>query len=401
MGLTNTHRIVIQAELNHCNKCGFCLPACPTYLLTGNELASPRGRLAMAEAAVGGDIPLDKEVAEVFSQCLGCRACETACPSGVGYGQVYEAVREALFTDKPSNTRPTFTRPLYHMVKRRALLRKMVRLGRPIKRLLPQSLRSLTPQQAVASSSWPHNGQATATFFLGCISDAVYGQANDAAIDLLQKGGYRVNVPPKQTCCGALHMHAGDRRQAQELARRNIAAFDDGLPLINHAGGCGAFLKDYGHLLADDHAWAERAQKFSQRVWDLTEGLDNAPARLQFQGTGQRVALQNSCHLVNVQHLGDRPKAWMSQVQGDTYLPLPGTDQCCGSAGLYNVVQPEWAEAILQKKMAEVQDAKPDILIVNNPGCALQMEHGSQDNGGPPVQFLSVYLRDRLRPSPS
>ncbi|MDA8192557.1 MAG: (Fe-S)-binding protein [Thermaerobacter sp.] len=396
MGLTGNRRAIIQQELNHCNKCGFCLPVCPTYLLTGSELDSPRGRLAMAEAAIRGEVPWAHEVGDAFSRCLGCRACETACPSGVAYSRVYEAARESLYQSNPAHTLPWTVRPLLSWVKNRRRLRRLIRAGRVVRALLPRSLRQLLPERLSPSTRHSLVATPTAAYFVGCISDAVYGEANDAAIVLLESAGYTVQIPTTQQCCGALHMHAGDRPGAEALARANLMAFSGELPVVNHAGGCGAFLKDYGHLLAGDGEWAERAAHFAERVRDLTESLDDAPQTLFFKGQGQRVALQNSCHLVNAQHIADRPKTWIRKVEGDQYVELPGTDRCCGSAGIYNVVQPSLAQQILDDKMQEIQTAQPDVLLVNNPGCALQMEHGSRATGGPPVMYLSIYLKNRL-----
>lgn len=391
---------IIHQELDHCNKCGFCLPACPTYLQTGNELASPRGRLAMAEALANDEIDLGSDIQEAFNLCLGCRACEMACPSGVGYGHVYEATRQALYDQSPKNTLSWNLRPLLHAVKKPSRLRALVSLGRTFRPFLPEKFKTLMRKQPVSRiRAVPHpDTSGKAAYFTGCVSDVIFHDANQAAIDVLQAGGIEVSTPPLQSCCGALHMHAGDIKGAQALAKTNIAAFGNTSdPIVNHAGGCGAFLKEYPQLLADDPEWKNAAHTFAERVEDFTESLTHLPQPLQFVGTGQRVALQNTCHLVNVQRIGSLPKKWIQAVEGDEYVELPGTDSCCGSAGVYNLSQPAMANRLLNEKMIQIQQAQPNILIVNNPGCALQMDKGCQSQTpAVPVQFLSIYLREHL-----
>lgn len=400
MGLTPERIRAIQGELDHCNKCGFCLPACPTYLETGSEVASPRGRLAYIEAVINQEMPVGLELADAFSLCLGCRACEVACPSGVGYGTVYEATRATLYETAPAYTIPARVRPLLSLVKHRRRFRQALEWGTRLRFLLPPALRRLSPERLPLPTplSVAAGNGAPAAYFLGCVSETVYADANQDAIWLLGRGGFAVSVPPGQECCGALHMHIGDQAGAKRLARHNVATFESVPgPIVNHAGGCGAFLKAYGQLLEDDEAWRERAEKFASRVEDLTESLERCPRPLRFAGKGHRVGLQNSCHLVNVQKIGALPRRWLQAVEGDTYVELAGTDQCCGSAGLYNLVQPGMADRIVDHKQAWMNPHPPDILVVNNPGCALQWEQAVRKSGSPMrVQYLSRYLREHL-----
>ncbi|MCL8208237.1 MAG: (Fe-S)-binding protein [Actinomycetia bacterium] len=387
-------------ELSHCNKCGFCLPACPTYLATGDEYLSPRGRLSLAEAAVAGEMPVGEELARTFALCLGCRACESACPSGVRYGRVYEAVRATLFETTRRYTAPPAARALLALVRRRGRFARAVAAGRRLGWLLPPAAR------AVLGAAPPDPGPPTAPagtgepaqYFLGCVGEVVTGSANRAAVALLARAGYGVGVPDGQGCCGALHAHAGDLEAARDLARANVAAFEGTSgPVVNHAGGCGAFLKEYGHLLADDPAWRERAAAFAGRVRDLAEALAGAPRPLRWRGRGDRVALQNSCHLVHVQRIGELPGRLLAEVPEDRLVPWEGGDRCCGSAGLYSLLEPEMAARVAARSLEGLYRAKPTVLVVNNPGCALQWRKTLKQAGWDlPVRSLSEHLLARL-----
>ncbi|NMP23606.1 (Fe-S)-binding protein [Sulfobacillus harzensis] len=389
-------------EINHCNKCGFCLPACPTYQLTGNELDSPRGRIAMVEGMLHGEIEAQIGLEESLKYCLGCRACETACPSGVQYHLVLEAGRAKLDQTRPAHRGLTFVpRTLMRLTRHPKRLRRLAALGRRAGALpLPQKLKQLTPMLAYQSEPVKvdaRNKPATtgAAFFAGCVQEALFGDANQAAEALLRAAGYDLVNPPQQTCCGAIAWHAGRAREARRLAQRNIQAYEitGEVPIANTAGGCGAMLSEYGELFRGDPVWEERAERFSARVRDWSELLLNAPEPLRFVGRQERVALQNSCHLVNVEKAGENPVALIRQVEGDEYVPLPSQDRCCGSAGIYNIQHPEWADRILEGKMAEMGAYEPDRLLVVNPGCAMQMTLGVERAGrSTVVEHLARYL---------
>jgi glycolate oxidase iron-sulfur subunit len=394
----------VTQELSHCNKCGFCLPACPTYLATGDEFLSPRGRLALAEAAVAGEMPVGDELAETFALCLGCRACESACPSGVRYGRVYEAVRATLYATARRYTVPPAARLLLALVRDRRRLAQAVRLGRVLRPLLPPSARSLLESAPgdMGVATRPAGTGEPVQYFVGCVAEVVTGGANRAAVALLGGAGYAVEIPAAQRCCGALHAHAGDLDAARALARDNIAAFEgtDG-PVVNHAGGCGAFLKEYEHLLADDAQWRERAQTFAARVRDLSEVLVDAPSPLRWRGRGDRVCLQNSCHLVHVQRIGALSARLVAAVRGDQLVPWEGSDRCCGSAGLYSLLQPAMAARVAAPAVEALKRAKPTVLVVNNPGCALQWQKLLREIGWDlPVRYMSEYLLERLESDP-
>lgn len=393
---------IALAEINHCNKCGFCLPACPTYRLTGNEVDSPRGRIALVEGALNDEIAADEGLEQSLSYCLGCRACETACPSGVQYHRVLEAGRKLLDTTRPKHRGLTLLpRTLLRLTRRPQRMAAMARLGERAGRWpVPRRLRALTPMlgyrpQAIPKSPSHSQTLGDAAFFRGCVQEALFSDANQAAVELLSLAGYAVNAPSGQTCCGALAWHAGREEEARALARANIAAFEASgeAPVVNTAGGCGAMLSDYGEILADDPEWSERAARFSERVKDWAQLLDDVPEPLSFQGTGERITLQNSCHLINVEGGGDRPAKLVARVAGDTFVPISSQDRCCGSAGIYNIQHPNWASRLLDIKMVDVTEAQPDRVLVVNPGCQLQMTLGVHQAGmTAEVEHLARYL---------
>lgn len=390
------------AEINHCNKCGFCLPACPTYRLTGNELDSPRGRIAMVEGVLNDEIAADQGLEQSLSYCLGCRACETACPSGVQYHHILEAGKAVLDETRPRHRGLTFVpRTLLRLTTRPARLKRLARWGKRIGRLpMPRHLKDLLPMleyqaETVPPPTFGGERQGSVQFFRSCVQEALYQDANEAADALLTSIGYAVSAPAGQTCCGALAWHAGQTEKARALAKRNIAAFESSGedPIINTAGGCGAMLSEYGDVLAAEPGWAERAEKFSRRVKDWTALLADMPEPVRFLGSGERVCLQNSCHLVNVEGGGNLPAELAAAVVGDTFLATPGQDRCCGSAGIYNIQHPDWAGRLLDQKMSEVAAAQPDRMLIVNPGCQLQMTQGVQRARlSIPVEHLARYL---------
>ncbi len=394
---------MVLEDIEHCNKCGFCLPACPTYQLTGNELASPRGRIAMVEAAARGEIEVGEGLQESLQFCLACRACETACPSGVQYHKILEAGRASLRAHHQSPRLTWASRRMLSLVRHPKWLPRAMRAGESIKALpLMSALKPLIPMmgyrpgQVAPFRGGEREPTVRVAFFEGCVMGAVFPDANQAAVNLLKRGGLTPQLVPRQGCCGALHLHSGDRSAARQMARENIEAFEmaGDEPIVNTAGGCGAMLMGYAELLEDDAVWAERARAFSARIRDWASVFRPVSAHVPMTGTGLRAILQNSCHLVNVEHAGDDAVFLASHVDGDTLVPYQGQDRCCGSAGIYNIENPEWAAAILDSKMLEVQTVQPDCILVNNPGCHLQMRWGVERAGlvQTEVQHLATYL---------
>ncbi len=393
----------ILQEIDQCNKCGFCLPVCPTYQITGNELASPRGRIAMVEGLARGEIGVGPALAESLDYCLGCRACETACPSGVHYEVILEAGKTQLRQARgPGNREPWLVQQALKQVGNPDRLGRMVRLARRLKGLpWPRRIKQFTPMlgaravmpEKVLPEEATPNGPVQ--FFRGCMMSAVFPEANQAAENLLVMSGHSVEVPEGQTCCGALHWHAGDADTARALAQRNIESFEEHPGwVVNTAGGCGAMLQEYERLFGDDPDWGHRAQQFSARIRDWSTVLLQSGGPLIMKGQGERVTLQNSCHLVNVEKAGDDAVAIVQQIQDHEFVPIAGQNTCCGSAGVYNLTHPDWALKILDQKMTEVRGVSARRILVNNPGCQLQMQWGAEriaEDGTVVVEHLATY----------
>lgn len=395
---------VLQHAETSCIKCGFCLPKCPTYRLTGRETASPRGRIALMQAVAAGEL-MAEEIAPHIDLCLGCRACETACPAGVEFGKLLEAGRTEILAAQRGTSLRTWvqrwclqellTSPgiiqqltglLY--VYQVSGLQQLVRSSRLFSRLAPTLAameQLLPPVPATAArrpvpTHTPAVGTACSTVALltGCIVPALLPQMNHATVRVLARNGYTVIVPPAQRCCGALQAHAGDMEQARRLARRNITVFEaSGAEwIVVNAAGCGAMMQEYGHVLRDDPVFASRAHAFSQRVRDVSEVLSSAPLRGPLQAVPLRVAYDDPCHLLHGQHISAQPRAVLRQIPGLTLLDIPESDWCCGSAGIYNVLQPETSQALLERKMAHLVGVQPQLIVTGNPGCILQLRQG-------------------------
>ncbi|HEY7896296.1 MAG TPA: heterodisulfide reductase-related iron-sulfur binding cluster [Gemmatimonadaceae bacterium] len=373
-----------------CVHCGFCLQACPTYLALGDENDSPRGRILLVRALAEGTLPLDDpDVRTHLDQCLGCRGCETACPSGVPYGHILEAARATLNTVKPPARiarlgLAVFARPRLlaaalaaaRVVRLTGLAALLARLpGRTgfafamLAASTPRASRSYTPRDATP--------RGTVAILQGCVMRGLFAHVNRATERTLATNGYRVVPAPAQRCCGALHAHAGDLAGARALARRNIAAFErSGADFIAvNASGCGLMIKEYGHLLADDPAWADRAAAIAARARDVSELLVVAGPTLGAP-LHEHAAYDAPCHLVHGQHLAREPLAVLGAVPSLVVTPLPNADQCCGSAGLYSLVEPRLAQDVLGPKLAEIASTGAPLVATGNPGCMMHIGAG-------------------------
>lgn len=392
-------------ELMNCMRCGFCLPSCPTYIETKqNEAASPRGRIALMKAVVDGKKEPDEEFERQLSLCLGCRACEVACPSGVHYGQLLEEARDILNEHKKHRLavrairKAVFDGLFPHQKRMRSVhkllwfyqksgMRKIVRKTKILK-LLPGELATMERVLPEIASPKELDQRPThvvpkgekkkkVAFFSGCLMDTMFLKTNDATLFLLEKAGCEVIIPPSQNCCGALHAHSGEKEKARLLAKKNIEAFEreEVDYIISNAGGCGAMLFEYDQLLKDDREWADRAKNFARKVKDVTEILLEVglpPMRLP----EQIVTYQDSCHLRNVMKTSSAPRQLLKQIEGVTFHELQGADQCCGSAGIYNIIESEMAMQIIDHKMENVKATKATTIVTANPGCLLQMKVG-------------------------
>ena len=374
-----------------CVHCGFCLQACPTYVNLEDENDSPRGRIVLMRALVEGELGTDDpSVHTHIDRCLGCRACETACPSGVPYGQLLEATRATLREVRPTPLIGRIVLAVFAHVRalRVAMLASRVLRATRIPSLFTAVAGRLGFASAMLAStrvSLPERdydaagdeSRARVALLDGCVMDGLFARTNRATRRTLQANGYRMTDATGQVCCGALHAHAGDLESARALARTNIAAFGtSGAELIGvNAAGCGAMMKEYGHLLADDPEWAARARDVSERVRDVSELLaaagpkPGAPLPL-------RVTYDAPCHLLHAQRVVAPPLAVLRAIPELTLLPLTDAEQCCGAAGIYNLIEPETSDAVLAPKLRHIVATGADWVATGNPGCLMQIGAG-------------------------
>lgn len=404
--------------LQQCIHCGMCLEACPTYRLTGLETESPRGRIHLMQAIFEGRIEPVPEARVHLDRCLACRACEAVCPSGVPYGRLLETTRADLARrDGPSPVRDAL---LWLVSHRRALalvatllriperlgLRALLRRG-ALRRIVPDGLRrleSLAPsltRPRYATPARPAVTRSRVALLLGCVMRVAYGDVHSATARLLARTGAEVVEVSGETCCGALHAHAGAREEARRLARRNIEAFESASVdhIVVDAAGCGAHLKEYGELLEGDPAWHARAATVAAKVRDVTEYLAQALGDAPLGSLAMRVTYQDPCHLAHAQRIRAEPRALLAKVGGLELAEMPGADICCGSAGYYNLVQPEYADRLLEEKVRNIVALAPDAVVTANPGCMLQLEAGLRAAGSSVPVLHVVELLDRASSS--
>lgn len=393
--------------LRACVHCGMCLPSCPTYRLTGQEMSSPRGRLWLMRAVADGRLDLlDPIFDEQMYQCLNCRACEAVCPSGVQYGPLVEASRAQLEQHRP---RPTWQRTarsvgmgwlfgdairlrtlvrglrLYQQsrldaVVRRSGLLKLIGMSDLESMMPPVGGKALVPGQ----ERWaPPTPERSARLFNGCVMGTVFADTNRAAARVMARNGAAVDLPVGQQCCGALAVHAGMMEEARVLARKNIDAFEASGPdpIVITAAGCGAALKEYGHLLHDDPVYGERAAAFSGRVRDVTEYLGESPLAPPSHRVERTVTYQEPCHLVHAQRISAQPRALLASVPGLKLVEMRESSLCCGSAGIYNIIRRDMANDLGDRKATNAIATGASHVVTANPGCAMQLRASLGRNG--------------------
>ena len=393
-----------------CIHCGLCLSSCPTYLETGNENDSPRGRIYLMRAVQEGRLPLGKTAVQHIDLCLGCRACEAVCPSGVQYGELLEATRDHI--------EQRHRRPLLQRLLRRVLIEQVFPFPRrmkaallPVKAIRALGLNSLLPAFARSAitlvpdsmpqiklpelspaSTAPVRG--TVGFISGCVMSVMFGETNAASIELLNEYGYDVITPGAQACCGALYAHGGNLERARNCARHNIEVFERAPvdAVIINAAGCGSTLKEYHQLLQHDPEWRDRALRFSQKVRDLTEWLVQSQGEVSSPAPadGTRVTYHDACHLAHPQHITQQPRALIRRVAGTHFVELPESDVCCGSAGSYNLTEPAMAERLQKRKIENILKTGATVVVTTNPGCLLQIRAGLQKAGANHVRCLHI-----------
>lgn len=405
--------------LSTCVHCGLCLNHCPTYKVLQNEMDSPRGRIYQVLQVNEGKMALGDTFVEHIDRCLGCVACEIACPSGVKYGRIVERARAQI---EQGYKRPLIQRtlrsffykkviPNFAMLRRVASgmrlyqksgLQTLVRKSGILKLMGVADLDRLSPQIDdefffdQIGKVFPAVGEkrGKVAFVAGCINNVAFSHLNRATVNVLTQNGIEVHIPEGQGCCGALHAHAGLRDEARELARHNIDIFLGGEydAIVTNAAGCGSNMKEYDDLLEHDAVYLERAKQFKGKMRDVTEYLAGIGLREPKKKIGQRVAYQDPCHLANAQRIRTQPRELLAAI-GCQLVELPHPDQCCGSAGVYNVAQNELSMKILEKKMEDVTSVTADMLATANVGCMIQLRAGMEKNGlSTPVKHVMELL---------
>ena len=410
--------------VNQCVHCGLCLAYCPTFSELGTEMDSPRGRIFLVKSLAEGRIGLSDPTVEHLSLCLDCRACETVCPSGVPYGQLIEAAKAEIERQRPGGVgRRVFRwlnfglllgRPrvlalaaaglrlyqasgLQTLVRRTGLVRLLPGTLAAWEALLPPmpSAADRAPLPALTPAEGPR--RARVAMLTGCVQAVVFGAHNRATARVLARNGCEVVAPVGQGCCGALNAHGGDHARALAMAKRTIETFEAAgvEAVVVNTSGCGAHMKAYGTLLAGEPAWAERAARFARIVQDLAEFLARAPLRGPLSAVPMTVTYHDPCHVVHGQKIRRQPRELLAQVPGLRVVDLPESDWCCGSAGIYNLTQPEMAERLLRRKVRNVDATGAQAVVTANPGCILQIQAGLRAQGRElPVLHL-VEILDR------
>ncbi|MBF85421.1 MAG: glycolate oxidase [Acidobacteria bacterium] len=414
-----------ESQLSACVHCGFCLPVCPTYVLWGEEMDSPRGRLHLMKAEAEGRVPIKTPFVQRMDNCLGCLACMTACPSGVQYGRLIEGTRavvEASF-DRPLRDR-LFRAMLFAVLPYPFRLRLVSAPLAVLTRLrdwfdfgswldwFPARVRALVrlaPERIGNGSALPERTLARGTrrarvgLLTGCVQRVFFSEVNRATARVLAAEGCEVVAPAEQGCCGALSLHAGREHEAKAFARRAMAAFERASvdQIAVNVAGCGSAMKEYGRLFANDPEWAGRAAACAARVRDVSEVLaEIGPARAPRHRLEARVAYHEACHLVHGQGVRIQPRTLLEAIPGVTLMTPREGELCCGSAGIYNLVEPEAGAALGARKMAAIGDLDVDFVATGNAGCLLQLVAAARAAGRAlrfvhPIQLVDAAIRGR------
>ncbi len=412
--------------IEDCVHCGFCLSACPTYRVTGNELDSPRGRIYLMKSASEGKIPMGGSLVKHLDMCLGCLACEPACPSGVQYGRLIEAGRSQI---ERRFERPFFERlhrsiifSLFPYPRRLRLLLPLFYLYRKlgIRKLVGSSgvLRAISPGLAQMEEMLPEVDSPTVpgalpdavpargkrryrvALLTGCVQSVFFSRTNEATVRVLAENGCEVLVPRNQGCCGALSVHSGRLSEGRDFARVLIRSFEglDVDAIIVNSAGCGSTMKEYGELLADDPVFADRARNVSGKTRDVMEFLGDIGLAGELKELDLKITYQDACHLGHAQRIKDQPREVLRQIPGIRFTELPEAELCCGSAGIYNMVEPGMSLKLLERKLSHLKETGADYLVAGNPGCLLQIGKGIKQHGldiktAHPVELLDLSYR--------
>lgn len=401
--------------ITNCMHCGLCLPTCPTYQITGLERSSPRGRIRLIKSVAEGEMSMTEGFVEEMNFCLDCQACETACPAGVQYGSLVEAARAQIFIQRAESwTSRTLKRfflgwvfadqsrlkvlaillrwyqrsGLAWFVAKSGILKLFSARLAATQGLAP-IIRSTFSSETLPEILPPYGERRFSVGMLtGCIMDVAYGDVNASTVEVLRKHGCEVVTPRGQACCGSLTAHNGDMDAARSMARNLLQLFS-AAPLdyiILNSAGCGAFMKEYGHLFAGEPELAERAAALSSKCLDLTQflarhGYRPTTTRIPARSRPLRVTYHDACHLAHTQKVTQEPRSLLASIPGIEYVELPEASWCCGSAGIYNLVRYDDAKEFLERKLKNISAIRPDVIVTGNPGCMLQIEHGLRQSG--------------------
>jgi glycolate oxidase iron-sulfur subunit len=410
LGFTGTD-LPPESVYNQCVRCGLCLPTCPTYVETLVETSSPRGRIALIRAVDEGHIDLTSPgFVHQMSECLDCRACEAVCPSGVAYGQLLEPARAQVERVVGAKRGPLaklvrslsigwlfgnlgVMRAAATLLRfyQRSGLQSFARSSGVLRALKLDGLEAMAPRISTRffvprDERYPSatiECKATVLLHAGCVMHVAFAEVDEASARVLQQSSCEVLVPSDQGCCGAIAVHAGDLDRGRAMAKRNIAAFErsDAEYYVVNAAGCGSALKEYGHLFSDDPEWAGRAARFSSRVRDITEFLDEIGIPDELGRIDAVATYQEPCHLVHAQRIAAAPRRLLAKIPGLRVREMNESSLCCGSAGIYNVTQPEMSARLAKRKIDNALATEPDVIVTANPGCALQLTNALRTEG--------------------
>jgi glycolate oxidase iron-sulfur subunit len=404
----DAHHPPLKEHIDDCVHCGFCLPACPTYVLWGEEMDSPRGRIYMIKKAADGEAPLDKRFQLHMDNCLGCMACMTACPSGVEYNKLIEPARAQI----ERNTSRSLTDRLFRKLifatfphprrlrilamplrfYQRSGLRTLVRASGVLK-LAPKRLAAMEallpdvpPATSFSQPAAPRSRKKSRErvgMLSGCVQQVFFPHVNAATARVLAAEDCEVVIPSDQPCCGALMLHSGLDDQARELAKKMIAAFEAANvdTVVINSAGCGSTMKEYGYLLHDDPLWADRAAAFSSKCKDVSEILCELTPQAPRHALNLRVAYHDACHLQHAQGVRDQPRRLLATIPGLEVAEIPESSLCCGSAGVYNLLEPDAAAQLGARKVDNLLTTHAQAVLSANPGCLLQLMNGLRQRG--------------------
>lgn len=405
-----------SSSVSSCIHCGLCLGSCPTYLETGNENLSPRGRIYLMRALENGGVELDSNHVRALDTCLGCRACETACPSGVPYGRLLEGARERftrgfrrgwlpdLFRSQviegvlPFRERFELTLPPARWLQQTGAVRW---LPSPLQRALGLLGDDTTPATSIPTFSKSTAGEARGRVGLlrGCVMGALFNRTHLSTLQALTAAGYDVVIPEEQGCCGALLAHTGAVSDARAQAVHNTRVFLEAKVdfVVSNAAGCGAQLKDYAHLIGSGSPWFEAAKHLSSIARDFSELMAGVPLSWQ-PCRYQRVTYQDACHLAHAQGVRNPPRQLVKAIAGGAFVEMPESDVCCGSAGSYNLTEPELSGRLQRRKTTCIQATEASVVVTANPGCFLQMQAGLREAGRADIKVLHLadFLAEHL-----